>query len=51
MTPSHIANLPHGLAKVEFQDNMLGNFCVSLMEYSFLHKDLEQSDMTFAACT
>lgn len=51
MTQNHIANLHRGLAKVEFHDNMLRSFCVSLMEYSFLHKDLEQSDMTFAACT
>ena len=23
------------------EDNILGNFCVSLMEYSFLHKGLK----------
>ena len=31
------------------EDNMLGNFCVSLMEHSFLHKGLEYLDITFAA--
>ena len=30
------------------EDNILENFCVSLMEYSFLHKSLKKSDINFA---